>query len=922
LHITKSLSISEITMQQLHRNTQQEDGDDFNSTTNTDRTRRFNFLSLLPLTTDPSTDVTGKRLPIEFRINVEISGWLAYYHYTNQSSNLNNVAPDVHNRLASCDIDFHYAMRDSKFSAVNAVREFLDSYDSSNDDVPSSFNNTAIYPEGSLLHDLQEILNQSKQQRDGITRPHAVVGSGRSAVSSAISYMTSAFMIPQISSGSTAAYLDNKDIYTTFARTIPTNSGDAKAMALYLHHLNVTHVGNIFINDGYGNDYHLDLARELSSFNITVFPQPYDDLSIEQSVKQLAASQFKYIIALLNPSNWKTVIRLANKYQIIGRPDYFWIFEQLQFISASFQLDRVLEADLAQALHGSAVIAISELPYEPFDMALSYFTQNESLRSLYISQHDEPEIFNNYSFPAPSRSIYQYVTYDAVIAMMLAACEAPVDQEYGNITGAKIYEQLLRTEFEGVSGYVAFDPHTGTRKSNGLIYGVRNIQFPDNLISEDAFHVLVTLTDIATLNGNNSSSTGLIKTIAPLYFASNTTIPPLPLPLVDIYMNLIPKSIRAFCLSLCGFVMVISIWWILWTYMNREKDVVKASQPIFLCQICIGTFIIASAVIPMSLQEPISNNGLDIACMTTPWLISVGFVTTFSALFTKTWRLNKVFHNSRNLRRVVVRPRDVALPFIILMTINISVLLAWTFDAPLVWERKLVANYDTFGRNVESVGRCVMSDTKFDVVYLSLIVVINLSVLLFANYQAYIARTLPTEFSESTYITIAMGSLLEVCILGIPLLFLSSSDPTIGFLIRSILATASSLSALLPIFLPKYFQRNINKRYHDAVVAKTGAAPMKSRIVVSGMGNRNLYDDDVQENDQYATGVTKIRRNQDYFKEKEASVRKEEGSRTIRGLFTIQSSREGSTSIGGSLSPSIVEKTNSLRSSNAHSEAS
>ena len=294
--------------------------------------------------------------------------------------------------------------------------------------------------------------------------------------------MTSAFAVPQISSGSTAAYLNNKDTYATFARTIATNAGDANAMALYLYHWNVSHVGVIYINDGYGNDFHSDQVNQLTSFNISVFSEPYDDLSIELSISQLANSEMRYIIAILNPSNWKSVIRLADQYQIVGRPDYFWIFESLQFASASFQLDRETETDLARALHGSAVITVTEQEYTPFDVALANASQSPEMRSLFINQHAEPDIFNNYSFPVPSRTIYQYFTYDAAVAMMLAACETPLN-EMDNISipsRTRIYEQLLRTEFQGVSGYVAFDPSRALANQTGwcMVYGTSNFWIP------------------------------------------------------------------------------------------------------------------------------------------------------------------------------------------------------------------------------------------------------------------------------------------------------------------------------------------------------------------------------------------------------------------------------------------------------------
>jgi hypothetical protein len=201
---------------------------------------------------------------------------------------------------------------------------------------------------------------------------------------------------------------------------------------------------------------------------------------------------------------------------------------------------------------------------------------------------------------------------------------------------------------------------------------------------------------------------------------------------------------------------------------------------------------------------------------------------------------------------------------------------------------------------------CVASNAIHSAIYLSLLAIVNLSVLLFANYQAYLARDLPSEFSESTHITIAMGSLLEVFLLGIPLLFVASSDPTINYLIRSILVTVTCLSALLPIFLPKYFQHNVNRRYHEAVVATTGAAPVRSRITVSAASNlgqsipgnisletvRQASDNTINSNNNtLARGVSKIRRNQDYFKEQQTSVaQKSERNSTFALLRTKTSS--------------------------------
>lgn len=54
----------------------------------------------------------------------------------------------------------------------------------------------------------------------------------------------------------------------------------------------------------------------------------------------------------------------------------------------------------------------------------------------------------------------------------------------------------------------------------------------------------------------------------------------------------------------------------------------------------------------------------------------------------------------------------------------------------------------------------------------------NLLALIFANYQVYKARILPTDFSESSYIAVSMASLLETSFLAVPLLFLDSDAPS------------------------------------------------------------------------------------------------------------------------------------------------
>jgi hypothetical protein len=133
-------------------------------------------------------------------------------------------------------------------------------------------------------------------------------------------------------------------------------------------------------------------------------------------------------------------------------------------------------------------------------------------------------------------------------------------------------------------------------------------------------------------------------------------------------------------------------------------DVVLASQQIFLFQLCVGTLTTATTVIPLSFQGPMDKNTLDNGCMAVPFFFTIAFVTAFLALISKTWRLNRLFKSGARFRRIVVRPKDVLLPFILSMAWSLGILIAWTIVSPSEWRRRHLENFDQFGRRTQSVG--------------------------------------------------------------------------------------------------------------------------------------------------------------------------------------------------------------------------
>ena len=265
-------------------------------------------------------------------------------------------------------------------------------------------------------------------------------------------------------------------------------------------------------------------------------------------------------------------------------------------------------------------------------------------------------------------------------------------------------------------------------------------------------------------------------------------------------------------------VLMTSICFVSFVYMNRNTRVIKVMQPLFLVTVCLGVTIMATSMIPLGIDDGIATDrGADISCMSIPWLLSTGFTIAFSALFSKLWRLNKLFNPSAGFQRIVVRSQDVLIPFAILFTMNIILLIAWTVVDPLMWERFSIDNQDW-----NTYGSCVGGTAS--TVFVSLIAVINILALCMACYQAFLARNISDEFSESAYIAVAVLGWLQIALIGVPILFLIDNDnPSAQYFLQVSLIFVISMSMIVIVFAPAFV--NFKKRDSRA----------ENRIRVSGL---------------------------------------------------------------------------------------
>jgi hypothetical protein len=451
--------------------------------------------------------------------------------------------------------------------------------------------------------------------------------------------------------------------------------------------------------------------------------------------------------------------------------------------------------------------------------------------------------------------------YDAVTSFGLSMCQAGQNSTF--FTGPGIYNEFRQLDFEGASGRVMIDSSTGTRNYSSIAFVLWNLQIYGK--DEDGF------AQFKLVPSRKFEDNGWVEIPGnPFIFPNGTETAPASLPEVAFNFNYIGKKARASGYALMAFAMASSILSLLWLVYYRDEPVVNSSQPLCLTMVSAGAFIMASTIIPLSLEETIvDGTGLDKACMAAPWLYVLGTCVALSALLAKTRGVYKVrtqllllfsfsvtgtmitqlnvsnspqAYKNPELDFIHVSPVDILGTFAWMVSINLILMITWTLVSPLEWSRVKGEERDVFERLFQSYGTCESDDS---VLFVVLIIVTNVIFLILGNWWNYISRNIETEYGESRYIGISMAATLQAWGMGIPILVVVWDNPQARFFVESGIIFVTSLAFLATVYLPKVLALRADR-------AKTNDGKTEAFSNYQARAKQpNDYEDEEEEEDQY-----------------------------------------------------------------------
>ncbi|KAJ8044513.1 Gamma-aminobutyric acid type B receptor subunit 2 [Holothuria leucospilota] len=250
----------------------------------------------------------------------------------------------------------------------------------------------------------------------------------------------------------------------------------------------------------------------------------------------------------------------------------------------------------------------------------------------------------------------------------------------------------------------------------------------------------------------------------------------------------------AFIASL-GIIMALAF--LTFNILARKHSFVKLSSPNLNNVIAVGCILIYVSICILGLEVVHRNKNREpqrVFCMLRIWLISVGFVLGFGALFTKTWRVYKVADLTRGARRIEITDSKLFGLIGIFLVIDVIILILWQSLDPLQHSRLDL-----------DIGRFTfLCDCKHLTVWACMLLIYKGVILVFGVFLAWETRnvTIPA-LNDSKSIGICIYNTTVMSAVGVAMTLAFPDSPGLQYLTTSLAMIFCATFILLVVFVPK-----------------------------------------------------------------------------------------------------------------------
>ena len=377
---------------------------------------------------------------------------------------------------------------------------------------------------------------------------------------------------------------------------------------------------------------------------------------------------------------------------------------------------------------------------------------------------------------------------------------------------------VLQSDFFGASGRIRFENQSNSREIQDVTVGLYNVRRNNSLAGPNETIQNDNLSNVLTLVYHQNDGGWKKYDQQEFVYRDGTTKKPAN-NRIPVETNYLDRGVRAFGLILFTIAYLLGFGNMAVLWHLRDDAVIKRSQPFFLQLLCVGCIFLSTAILTLSWDEGagFTQAQLDVCCAITPWFFFVGQIVSFSALFTRLWRVDKVLQFRRGQTVTIL---NVIYPLIVLLVLALTILITWSVVDPWLWHVETIREIP-----YEVYGECQSGHWwAFFAPLMTLIVAAET----LSAFFAWKTSDVPEDFRDTNAVFYAICTNLQAWFVGIPILVvLDQSSSNATYFGRVLLTWIFAVCPVIIVIIPKVYCAYDLRRHPERVT--------KNRVKVSGL---------------------------------------------------------------------------------------
>ncbi|KAJ3272075.1 hypothetical protein HDV01_005940 [Terramyces sp. JEL0728] len=554
-----------------------------------------------------------------------------------------------------------------------------------------------------------------------------IFGSGYSSMSIVSSLILQNYKIPMCCGSSTNPSLGNKALYPNFFRTIPNDNAATLTMAQYLAANGWLKIATINTDEDYGNGAISSFLNYASDYNITVLSRQLVETNVDtkaanQIAQQIISAEARIVVYFGLAAEYEIIVQQATLAGCYG-PGYFWI-----------GTDGLQQMVPTPAYAGTSYL----FPLERADGSVAdAFDDYWKANRLNVGNPGANVSSTNSSGP------FGYF-HSSCVDLMVLGFDALVKANGNNIT--KLVNGELNSQMQVPQSFNFPDHETTTGKVSLDSNGERGGDYAIMNIRSDASLVQV-----------SKWSDGIEYQIQPYYYPGGATSKPAdaldPTTVAD-YLQISGDGLGVLAIILFFIGAVTSVASLIGIILYRNRPMVRASDVYvgFAMQLCI--FITWFDLLTMLNKPTVA------ACTIDSIIIPITFSVYYGLMCVKNYRIFTIFTRPRSrilkTHETILVGTAFGLPSAIMVAI-------WNAkDSPKPAAVTIIKGVYAW--------TCSSTSTDFQNVMVTVLSVYCGIILALNLYIAFQTRNIPSKYSETRVITLAIYNTTIITLFAISIL--------------------------------------------------------------------------------------------------------------------------------------------------------